>query len=341
MKNFKSKKLLTLLTVTLLTGVAISPIKASAAWKQSANGNWSYTEANTSVSGWKSIDGKWYFFDSNAVMKTGWILDGSTWYYADPSGEMKTGWINDGGKWYFTASSGAMQTGWVSNNGSWYYLNTSGDMRTGLVELNNKTYYLSDSGAMQTGNVTINGTNYSFAANGEKITTINNTTTAGTTTATNAQESTAVNGTTTTSGGSGGSGGGGGTSSSSTSTSSDTPLYKSLYGTWTVKSYIGSSSSDKVLSDTNKALCIGQSFTIADTYINATIPSIGAVKASNPQIKESSMTASDFNKKWNLNVTGTTINRVQISSSTYTVYIYITNNNTYVSYGSYLFEIEQ
>ena len=81
MKNFKLKKLLTLMAVTFITAVAISPIKASAAWKQSDNGNWSYTEGNTSVSGWKSIDGKWYFFDSNAVMKTGWILDGSTWYY--------------------------------------------------------------------------------------------------------------------------------------------------------------------------------------------------------------------------------------------------------------------
>ena len=333
MKNFKLKKLLTLLTVTLLAGVAISPIKASATWKESGDGNWSYTEANTSVSGWKSIDGKWYFFDSNAVMKTGWILYGNTWYYADPSGEMKTGWVNDGGKWYFTASLGAMQTGWVSNNGSWYYLNTSGDMRTGLIELNNKTYYLSDSGAMKTGNVTINGTSYTFDANGEKITTTN--TTANTT---NDSGSTVANGTTTTSGGSGG-----GSSSSSTSTSSDSPLYKSLYGTWNVASYIPKSTSESLSQEvqTSINLCINQQFIIAENNISATIPSLNRTVSFTPSIKESTMTASAFKTKWGFSVNGTTVNCVSISYAGNSVDVFITDDNTYSSIKGYLFKIEK
>jgi hypothetical protein len=312
MKNFKLKKLLTLLTVTLLTAVAISPIKASAAWKQSANGTWSYTEANTSVSGWKSIDGKWYFFDSNAVMKTGWV--------------------NDGGKWYYTASSGAMQTGWISDNGFWYYLNTSGDMKTGLVELNNKTYYLSDSGSMKTGNVTINGTSYTFAANGEKITTTN--ATANTTTA---QGGTVANGTTTTSGGSGGS------SSSDTSTSSDSPLYKNLYGTWNVASYIPKSTSKSLNQEDqiNVNTCINQQFIIAENTISATIPSLNRTVSFKPTVKDSTMTASAFKTKWGFDVSGTTVNCVNISYGGYSVVIFITDDNTYASLKGYLFKIEK
>jgi len=336
MKNFKLKKLLTILTVTLLTAVAISPIKASAAWKQSANGNWSYTEANTSVSGWKSIDGKWYFFDSNAVMKTGWISDGTNWYYTNPSGEMKTGWVNDGGKWYYTTSSGAMQTGWVSDNGSWYYLNTSGDMKTGLVELNNKTYYLSDSGSMKTGNVTINGTSYTFAANGEKITTTN-----ATANTTAVQGSTLANGTTTTSGGSGGSGGG--SSSSSASTSSDSPLYKSLYGTWKVASYIPKSTSESLNQEaqTNIDTCINQQFIIAENTISATVPSLNRTVSFKPTVKDSTMTASAFKTKWGFDVSGTTVNCVNISYGGYSVVIFITDDNTYASLKGYLFKIEK
>jgi len=329
MKNFKLKKLLALMTVTLITAVTILPIKASAAWKQSDSGNWSYTEGNTSVSGWKSIDGKWYFFDSNATMKTGWILDGSSWYYTTTSGEMKTGWINDGGKWYYTTSSGAMQTGWLSNNGAWYYLNTSGDMKTGLIEINNKTYYLSESGAMKTGNVTVNGVNYSFAASGEKINQIESkpaTTTAPIPVTTDS----------TTSGGSGGSGGGSSPSVPNTDTSN--PLYKSLYGTWKIGNHIPSNV------ETIFDSFIGEKVTIKSNSISLSLGTNNKT-ISNPTIKEGTMKSLDFSSTYKVDVSGDTVKYVRIIQTEKPdnyVTIFITNDGTvYTLVVGELFELKK
>ncbi|MCI1478335.1 MAG: N-acetylmuramoyl-L-alanine amidase family protein [Clostridium beijerinckii] len=185
MKSLKLKKLVAVALVGL-TVAALSPIGASAEWKQDSNGWWN-TEGNSYSTGWRSINGNWYYFDSTGYMKTGWandggtwyymqpsgemktgwINDGATWYYADPSGAMKTGWVNDSGTWYYLQSSGAMKTGWINDGGAWYFASASGAMQTGVVEVNGKVYYLEPNGAMATGNVTINGAVYTFAASGE------------------------------------------------------------------------------------------------------------------------------------------------------------------------------
>ena len=338
MKNFKLKKLLTLMSVTLLTAVVILPIKASAAWKQSDNGNWGYTEGNTLVSGWKSIDGNWYFFDSNAVMKTGWVLDGSSWYYAGPSGDMKTGWVNDGGHWYYTAPSGAMQTGWLSNNGSWYYLSTSGDMKTGLVEVNNKTYYLSESGAMKTGNITVNGQTYTFAISGEKINATNLAT---------PQSSNLANGTQAAGGGSGSSNSSrsSSTSSSSSSTTNVTgTTYKDLYGNWVVEKHIDSNIPTQ-LDNTLINLAIGEKFNIQSDKIISSIKTI-----SNPKVTEKVLTASDFYNKYsdtlqNVGISGNTVKFITVSQSdkpTNSVDVIVSNDgHVYSVVKGALFELER
>lgn len=191
MKSLKLKKLVAAaLTLTAVT--AISPVAASAAWKQDAKGWWN-TEGNSWSIGWRQIDGVWYHFDSTGYMSTGWINDNGTWYYADqsgamktgwvidysagygqwyylaPSGAMQTGWVNDNGTWYFLKQSGAMATGWVNDNGTWYFTSVSGAMQTGVVEVGGKVYYLQPSGAMATGEVEINGVKYTFAASGEAV----------------------------------------------------------------------------------------------------------------------------------------------------------------------------
>jgi len=167
MKNFKLKKLVAVALVAM-TIATVSPIGATAAWKQDSNGWWN-TKANSWSTGWESIDGSWYYFGSNGYMKTGWADDNGTWYFMQPSGAMQTGWINDGGKWYYTAPSGAMKTGWVNDGGTWYFTAASGAMQTGVVEVDGKVYYLAPSGAMATGAVTIGGVTYTFAASGEAI----------------------------------------------------------------------------------------------------------------------------------------------------------------------------
>jgi hypothetical protein len=187
MKSLKLKKIISA-AVAALTIAALSPIGASAAWKQNSKGWWN-TEGSSYSVGWRSISGSWYYFNSDGymktgwvndggtwyylqssgAMKTGWIYDGGTWYYLQPSGAMKTGWVNDGGIWYYLQPSGAMKTGWINDNGVWYFASASGAMQTGVVEVEGKVYYLAPSGAMATGNVTINGVTYTFDASGSAV----------------------------------------------------------------------------------------------------------------------------------------------------------------------------
>lgn len=171
MKGLNLKKLVAM-ALTLATVTAVSPVAASAAWKQDAKGWWN-TEGNSWSIGWRQIDGTWYHFDETGYMSTGWVIDYSAgygqWYFMDQSGAMKTGWMQDAGKWYFLQPSGAMKTGWINDNGTWYFAEASGSMLTGVIKVDGQTYYLQSNGAMATGEVEINGTKYTFAANGACI----------------------------------------------------------------------------------------------------------------------------------------------------------------------------
>lgn len=171
MKSLNLKKLVAI-ALTLATITAVSPVAASAAWKQDAKGWWN-TEGNSWSIGWRQIDGTWYHFDETGYMSTGWVIDYSAgygqWYFMDQSGAMKTGWMQDAGKWYFLQPSGAMKTGWINDAGTWYFAEASGSMLTGVIKVDGQTYYLQSNGAMATGAVEINGTKYTFAANGACI----------------------------------------------------------------------------------------------------------------------------------------------------------------------------
>ncbi|MEX0049698.1 N-acetylmuramoyl-L-alanine amidase family protein [Clostridium butyricum] len=171
MKSLNLKKLVAM-ALTLATVTAVSPVAASATWKQDAKGWWN-TEGNSWSIGWRQIDGTWYHFDETGYMSTGWVIDYSAgygqWYFMDQSGAMKTGWMQDAGKWYFLQPSGAMKTGWINDNGTWYFAEASGSMLTGVIKVDGQTYYLQANGAMATGDVEINGVKYTFAANGACI----------------------------------------------------------------------------------------------------------------------------------------------------------------------------
>ncbi len=110
------------------------------------------------VTGWKKINGYWYYFSPTAAkdkekgyMVTGWFgnyymysdgkmatgfinLNGS-YYYMDPySGARKTGWQKIGGYWYYFAKPGEaqyvglMSKGWKCVDGNWYYFYNDGKM---------------------------------------------------------------------------------------------------------------------------------------------------------------------------------------------------------------------
>ncbi|OOM80340.1 N-acetylmuramoyl-L-alanine amidase family protein [Clostridium sp. BL-8] len=351
MKRNKLKNLFAIMAITLVTSVAVLPAaKASAAWLQADNGNWSYSEGDNSVYGWKSIDENWYFFDTNGFMKTGWLNDNGSWYYLASSGAMKTGWINDGASWYYLQSSGVMKTGWLNDNGSWYYLNSAGTMQTGLTAIDGKTYYLSESGAMKTGNITINGVNYTFAASGEEVTSTNasqnstaTTTTADSTTASTTDSSTTTSGGGSSAGGSGGSGGASGGSNSGTSTS----YYKSLYGTWSLGDCVSSSMTSTTKftpSDVDKATQIyGNEVTISSTGVSIPLYSISDI-----QTKEGTMTASEFKSNYNnvslsdIGISGDSIKYIKVTGSGKNATIFISNSNdVYVLFSNLLYELEK
>ncbi len=130
--------------------------------------HWKWKEGNGkyATSTWKSIDGVWYYFDTNSNMTTGWQQIGGIWYYMNSSGAMTTGWQQIGGTWYYMNSSGAMQTGWQQIGGTWYYMNGSGVMQTGWQTIGNQTYYLNESGAMATGWKLVENVWYYFNGSG-------------------------------------------------------------------------------------------------------------------------------------------------------------------------------
>ena len=178
--------------LTSSTILSLNTESVQAVWNKDSQNIWSWTENGVKATGWKLIDGKWYYFYSNGNMATGWVKDGGKWYYLSSSGAMVTEWFKDtDGKWYHLSSSGAMDTGWLKDtdgkwyhlspsgamdigwfkdtDGKWYYLNSSGAMVTGWLTLNGKKYYLEPSGAMVTGKVNIDGKEYKFDNSGALI----------------------------------------------------------------------------------------------------------------------------------------------------------------------------
>ena len=89
---------------------------------------WMYNESGKPVTGWKQIDGKWYYFEANGVMQTGWKQIGDKWYYFHTDGAMRTDWKQIGGKWYYFHTDGAMRTGWKQIGDKWHYLHEDGHM---------------------------------------------------------------------------------------------------------------------------------------------------------------------------------------------------------------------
>ena len=68
-------------------------------------------------------------------MQTGWKYINGEWYYLNENGAMQTGWKYINGEWYYLNESGTMQIGWKYINGEWYYMYNSGKMaRNTIIE---------------------------------------------------------------------------------------------------------------------------------------------------------------------------------------------------------------
>lgn len=72
-------------------------------WK-TINGNWYYLDSNNNfVYGWQKINGSWYYFDpTNVWAVKGWDLINNNWYYFDPTNAWAlTGWQHLNNHWYY------------------------------------------------------------------------------------------------------------------------------------------------------------------------------------------------------------------------------------------------
>jgi len=137
-----------------------------------SDGGWYYLDGSGKVvtSGWKTIGGKKYYFDSDGTMKYGWFTDNDSRYYlgTQDEGDAKTGWLcldfdkenlpedgtvstqetsgSDSSKWfYFQAngkmvkSSGSGNYTYKTINGNRYYFDENGVMTTGWAFVNDAT----------------------------------------------------------------------------------------------------------------------------------------------------------------------------------------------------------
>ncbi|MDU4659269.1 MAG: hypothetical protein E6X72_05680 [Clostridioides difficile] len=72
MKNFKR---LLAGFIAVLSLIAIKPIAANAEWKSNTTGWW-YTQRSSWATGWRNINGNWYYFYSDGYMAHDcWIED--------------------------------------------------------------------------------------------------------------------------------------------------------------------------------------------------------------------------------------------------------------------------
>ncbi|MCI6061712.1 MAG: MBL fold metallo-hydrolase [Dorea sp.] len=149
------------------TWIGNSYVDASGGWIPNAaknewlssGGRWWYRHGDGSYtrSGWESIDGKYYYFDSEGWMVTGWQKSNGFWYYLLESGEMYcSGWKVIRQKWYYFEESGKMMTGWFPWNGQTYYLKQDGAMAKDWNYIDGNYYYFYSDGVMAS-DVWING----------------------------------------------------------------------------------------------------------------------------------------------------------------------------------------
>lgn len=98
----------------------------SAEWVKNSNGTWSYRLANGTFAAacWQLINGKWYYFGSDAIMDTGWLNLNGKWYYLEnigtgsmPLGALYMNCVTPDGN---VVDADGVWTGQKASDSSWY-----------------------------------------------------------------------------------------------------------------------------------------------------------------------------------------------------------------------------
>lgn len=67
--------------------------------------------------GWAMVDGNWYYYHNNELIKSDWVKWKGSWYYMGGDGAMLTGWQNINGKKYYLYPNGVMaQDEWIEGS---------------------------------------------------------------------------------------------------------------------------------------------------------------------------------------------------------------------------------
>ncbi|MCD8348782.1 MAG: N-acetylmuramoyl-L-alanine amidase [Lachnospiraceae bacterium] len=124
------------------------------------------------LTGWQTIDGYTYYYDSDGNVTTGWLKLSNKRYYLRkkaegdaPKGSMVTGLYTVSGRTYYFNEKGVRQKGWQTIDGDIYYFGTTspiGAMYLGRQQIGSYYYYFGTDGKLQTGWVTESGKKYYY-----------------------------------------------------------------------------------------------------------------------------------------------------------------------------------
>ena len=128
--------------------------KSDISWENDREAYFESTGALTTATGWKKIDGSWYYIDDNNMICYGWLRLGSNWYFCNEGG-MVTGYYTINGHLYYFDANGVMKYECVKENG-WY---TAGG----------NSYYFVDGKLLTDTTKVIDGAEYAFDWDGQMV----------------------------------------------------------------------------------------------------------------------------------------------------------------------------
>ncbi len=114
--------------------------------------DWVYANKDGSLAtGWKKINGTWYYFDKYGWMRADEFIsgdeEGKIYYYVDESGAMATGWKKIDDEWYYFDANGVWVTNsWIKDGDTWYYVEYT-MLKDGTYPIDGKEYTFDASGA--------------------------------------------------------------------------------------------------------------------------------------------------------------------------------------------------
>ena len=120
-----------LILFIILPQVSMRSEAASGKWKKDSKGYYYvYSNGLHSKKGWKTINGKKYYFNAKGYRVTGWKKISGKKYHFNTKGVMQTGWCKLSGKKYYFGKNGAMVTGWKKIGKKKYYFSAKGVLNT-------------------------------------------------------------------------------------------------------------------------------------------------------------------------------------------------------------------